>query len=156
MKKLSYIVVAALALTVAYSPPGNAYGGGHGGYHGYGGYYGRGYYGHGYYGRGYYGHGGNVGVGVVIGPGWGPGWWGAPYYYPYAPYYPYYPYYTPPVVIEKEPDTYIQKEPQAEEPTYWYFCRDPKGYYPYVKKCPKGWQKVVPPSTPQDEEEQNE
>ena len=95
------------------------------------------------------GHGGHVGV--WVGPGWwGPGWWGS--YYPYDPYYPYYA--APPAVIQEQPDTYIQQQPpQAEEPSYWYFCKDPKGYYPYVKNCPKGWLKVVPSPTPGAEEE---
>lgn len=94
------------------------------------------------------GHGGgHFGVGLWVGPGWGP-WWGWPYY----PYY--YPYYSaPPVVIQQQPDTYIQEAPQSEEPSYWYFCPDPKGYYPYVKKCPKGWLRVVPSQTPEDEKE---
>ena len=83
-------------------------------------------------------------IGIVIGPGWGP-WWG-------WPYYPYYPNYSPsPVIIQQEPETYIQQPPQEDVPNYWYFCQDPKGYYPYVKKCPKGWLKVVPPSAPSDE-----
>ena len=131
------------------------YGGGSYGWHGgYGGHGGYGWYGgHGGYGW-YGGHGSNVGVDLWIGPGWGPGWWG-PYYPYYYPYYPYYPYYaTPPVVVEEqEPQTYIQLPPKAKEPSYWYFCNDPKGYYPYVKKCPKGWQKVVPSPAPEEEEE---
>ncbi len=96
------------------------------------------------------GHGGHVGVGVWVGPGWGPGWWG-----PYYPYYPYNPYYAaPPVVVTpQQPDTYVQPEQQKGEPSYWYYCPDPKGYYPYLKKCPKGWMKVVPPSSPEEEEE---
>jgi hypothetical protein len=86
------------------------------------------------------GHGGRVGVGIWLGPGW----WG-PYYYPY--YYPqYYPYYQePPVVIEQEPEVYAQPAPKAEQqPFYWYYCKEPQGYYPYVKQCPSGWTKVIP------------
>ena len=92
-------------------------------------------------------HFSRVGVGVVVGPGWwGPGWWG--------PYYPYYPYYSaPPVVIQQQPETYIQQPSQVEQQSYWYFCREPEGYYPYVKKCPKGWLKVVPSPAPGGEEE---
>lgn len=77
---------------------------------------------------------------IWIGPGWGP-WWG--------PVYPY-PYYTPPpVVVQQPPAEYIQPPAQSEESSYWYFCQNPQGYYPYVKKCPNGWLKVVPspPST---------
>lgn len=94
---------------------------------------------------------------VWIGPGWdgwGP-WWG-PHYYPYYPYYPnyyYYPYYTePPVVIQQQPPTYVEPTPQPEEQYYWYYCPNPQGYYPYVKKCPSGWLKVIPPAPPEEEE----
>lgn len=80
--------------------------------------------------------GGHVYVrgGVLIGPGWwGPWWWGGPYYpYPY--------YASPPVVIQQQPPVYQQ---QAEQ-YYWYFCPESRIYYPYVKQCPGGWQKVVP------------
>lgn len=86
----------------------------------------------------HFGHGPHVGVGVWLGPGW---WGPYPYYYP-----PYYPYYSePPIVIEQQPDVYVQPAPQTEEqPSYWYFCKEPQGYYPYVKQCPSGWMKVVP------------
>ena len=81
----------------------------------------------------------------------GPGWWGPPY-----PYYSYpYPYYaSPPVVIQQPaPEIYVQPAPQAEEPSYWYYCQDSKAYYPYVKQCPSGWMKVVPsPPGPQRKE----
>ncbi|NVN93344.1 MAG: hypothetical protein HXX11_22490 [Desulfuromonadales bacterium] len=126
MKKIICIALAVTALLLAGTSPSHAFRGGHGG------------------------HGGHGGVGVWIGPGWGPGWWG-----PYYPFSPYYPYYTePPIVIQQQPDTYIQQTPQTEQPSYWYFCREPEGYYPYVKKCPKGWLKVVPPETPEDGEEE--
>jgi hypothetical protein len=118
MRKLIFTALAALALIMAGSSPGQAFRGDH--------------------------------VGVVVGVG--PGWWG-PGWGPYYPY-PYYPYYAaPPVVVQQQPDTYIQQAPQAEEPSYWYFCKDPKGYYPYVKKCPTGWQKVVPSPTPDEDKE---
>lgn len=83
--------------------------------------------------------------GIWVGPGWGPGWWGAPY-----PYYSY-PYYAaPPVVVQQPaPEIYVQPAPQTEEPSYWYYCQDPKGYYPYVRQCPNGWMKVVPSPPPQ-------
>ena len=87
---------------------------------------------------------GRVGVNVWLGPSWGPwGWW------PYSAYSPHYPYYRgPSVVIKEEPVEYIQKTPQTEEPSYWYFCKDPEGYYPYIKRCPNGWLKVEPLLTP--------
>ncbi len=87
--------------------------------------------------------------GVWIGPGWGPGWWGPAYPYPY--------YVGPPVVIQQQPQppTEYSAPEQTEAPSYWYFCQDPRGYYPYVKNCPGGWKKVVPspPAPAQDEEE---
>ncbi len=77
----------------------------------------------------------------------GPGWWG-PWGYPYS--YPYYPYYAEsPVVIEKQASVYVQPNRQQEESDYWYFCTKPQGYYPYIKRCPGGWLKVVP-SAPSD------
>jgi hypothetical protein len=56
-------------------------------------------------------------------------------------------------VIEHQPEIDMQPAPQAEQPVYWYYCKDPQGYYPYVKQCPGGWMKVVPippapPSSP--------
>jgi hypothetical protein len=124
MKKIIFITLAAVALTAAGSSIGEARRG------------------HGHH------HGGHFGASFFVGPLWGPGW-GWPYYS-----YPYYPYYSgPPVVIQQQPDTYIQKGTQDEEQIYWYYCNDPEGYYPYVKKCPKGWLKVMPDTTPEGEEE---
>lgn len=89
--------------------------------------------------------------GVWIGPGWGgwgPWWWGPPGY----PYYRDY-YGEPPVVIQQQSPEYVQPSPQPEQQYYWYYCPDSKNYYPYVKKCPGGWLKVVPPQSPSDERE---
>jgi hypothetical protein len=78
----------------------------------------------------------------------GPGFW---------PAFPYYsePYYVqpPPVVIRQAPEEYIHKAPEVEEPYYWYYCRKPEGYYPYVRTCPDGWMKVLPSQTPPDAKE---
>ncbi len=94
-----------------------------------------------------HGHGHFYGS-VWIGPGWGPGWWGPPAY----PYY--YGYYgAPPAVIQEQQPEYVEQAPQAEEQSYWYFCPETGNYYPYVKKCPKGWLKVVPPPAPPDDGE---
>ncbi len=94
--------------------------------------------------------------GVWLGPGWGgwgPWWWGPAYPYYSYPYYYGYPYYydydwAPPVTQERRQE-YVEPAPQDEN-YYWYFCPDARNYYPYVKQCPKGWLKVVPPPAPQD------
>ncbi len=104
------------------------------------------------------GHGGaGVGVGVILGLGLGlelaRPYYGPGYYYPYpAPYYyappPYYypppvapPYAPAPVYIEQE--GYAQTVP-AQPPGGWYYCPGSKAYYPYVRQCPEGWQRVSP------------
>jgi len=80
---------------------------------------------------------------------------GVPLYsYPYYrdPFYRdpfYYPYYSPPTVITVPvtPPVYIQQPPptiQQYPSGYWYYCRNPDGYYPYIKECPGGWQQVEP------------
>ena len=33
-------------------------------------------------------------------------------------------------------------------PSYWYYCENPAGYYPYVSQCPGGWLPVVPRARP--------
>ncbi|MDK9702194.1 MAG: hypothetical protein OEL20_03580 [Sulfuritalea sp.] len=92
-----------------------------------------------------HGHGhnhGHVRFGVVIGP-----FWGGPWHYPP----PYYPRYYPQVVVQPPaPQVYIEQPapppaPVAVAPAnYWYYCAAARGYYPYVKECPGGWQKVLP------------
>src|SRR5512133_2231681 len=89
---------------------------------------------------GHGGHGGHVGIGVWLGPGW----WGVPVYPSY--YYPY--YQEPPIIIQQQPEEYVQPAPQEAQPNYWYYCRDAQGYYPYVQRCPGGWMKVVPTPPP--------
>ena len=73
-------------------------------------------------------------------------YFGAPLYS-----YPYYPppyYYPPTVVVPQSPPVYIQQNDQdAQAPAgqgWWYFCRESNAYYPYVKHCPGGWEKVSP------------
>ena len=92
-------------------------------------------------------HGGRarIGVGFYFGaPYWG-GWgWGAPYYPYYPPHYSAYPVYVP-----SQPATYIQQDvapapAPAPQQGYWYYCSDAQAYYPYVKECPGGWQRVSP------------
>lgn len=86
---------------------------------------------------------GHARFGVFIG---GPAFWPG-YYYPPPYYYP--PYYYPPVVaVPSSPPVYIEQGSSQAAPapsqSYWYYCTDAKAYYPYVKECPGGWQRVVP------------
>lgn len=83
-------------------------------------------------------HGVRGGVGVYFGPAWGPWFYPPPYYY------------QPQVIVvpQSPPPVYIEQNQAAPEPApaqqYWYYCNSAKGYYPYVKECPGGWQKVLP------------
>lgn len=66
---------------------------------------------------------------------------------PLLPSYPpayYYPYGYPPPVVYPSPPVYVAPPPPMPQPTYWYYCKSPPGYYPYVKECPQGWIRVVP------------
>lgn len=91
---------------------------------------------HGHGGHGHFGHRhGGAHWGVFI---------GAPLGWAYPPSY----WYNPPVVVQSAPSVYIERDaaPSApeDEAYYWYHCSRPEGYYPYIKDCPGGWQKVVP------------
>jgi len=129
MRKLIVLITGILALTLAGYVSCYARGHGHGsGYgHGHGGHYG------GYYPR--------FSGGIWIGPGWWGGW-PVPLY---PSYYRYYPSYAPRVVVQPDRQEYINQSSEMQEEDYWYFCRKPEGYYPYIKQCPDGWLKVVPP-----------
>lgn len=90
---------------------------------------------------------GALGARVYVG-----GYFGFPYYaYPYA-YYPYaYPYYYPYAYpYPYYPDAYAQPQVyiEQEQPSDWYYCQNPQGYYPYVTSCPGGWTRVVPTPPP--------
>lgn len=85
---------------------------------------------HGYY-RG--------GVGVYFGPSWWPGFYRPPLYY--SPQVIVVPAAPPPVYIEQRE---VAVEAASETTNYWHYCREAKGYYPYVKECPGGWQKILP------------
>lgn len=54
----------------------------------------------------------------------------------------------PPLAAEPQ----IPPPPEGETslpPEYrWYYCQDPKGYYPYVRECPDGWRRVGPAPEP--------
>jgi len=73
-------------------------------------------------------------------------YFGAPLYW--QPYYPPPYYYPPTVVVPQSPPVYIEQGDQgAQAPAgqgWWYFCRDSNAYYPYVKHCPGGWERVSP------------
>ena len=137
MKTLKTLTAVMLILLVAFlfvqTVEAADHGGGHGGHGG----------GH----HGGFGHGHDQ---RFFG-GFGYDWWGYPYWwdYPYYPYYyPYYdPYYyegygEPPVVPE---GVTPPAESEQQQPSFWHFCQDPEGYYPYIKDCPGGWLRVVPP-----------
>lgn len=85
---------------------------------------------------------GRVHFGVFIGGSVFPGY--------YAPYYP--PVYYPPVyVTPPSPPVYIERQaaPTPAQPQGdWFYCEDSKTYYPYVKECPGGWQRVSPQPPP--------
>ena len=96
--------------------------------------------------------------------GFGLGWglWGWPllgWAYSGWPYYSYggYPYlgwpyyssaYPSGVGMPYQESTPAYSQPEQQQPSYWYYCQNPQGYYPYVKSCPGGWITVVPNVTP--------
>ncbi len=107
----------------------------------------------GHHGGGWHHGGHSIGLGVVVGV---PLYWPDYYYYPYYPYsypYPYYPYsyysyppaapYAPPYVVPND-----TRPPTGEQTPSWYYCPSAKAYYPYVRQCPKGWQRVPPQPPP--------
>lgn len=99
-------------------------------------------------------HHSRTSVGIMFGaplggsPFWGSPFWGSSFYSPYYPFYPYAPYYPNPsqtiVIQPSTPSRYIEKNDDDNAERYWYYCSDPKGYYPYVLKCNANWQKVIP------------
>ncbi len=127
MARLRFLTLAAVMLAVGLSGPAWADRRGHGGSHGHG---------HGYHSGHHHVHGGTR-FGFYFGL---PLYWGG---YPYD----YYPYYRRNVYIIESPPVYIQRQPPVyvQQPTsYWYYCQDPAGYYPYVQSCPTPWMKVLP------------
>jgi hypothetical protein len=63
-----------------------------------------------------------------------------PYYYAPAPAY----YYPPPVYYAPPPPSSIVPPGQYS----WHFCPGAQAYYPQVKECPGGWQRVTQPPPP--------
>jgi hypothetical protein len=79
----------------------------------------------------------------------------SPWHYPAYPRYHYYPYYVPryyyapAVVVPSAPPAYIEREraapaPEPRSQNWWYYCRESQAYYPYVDRCPGGWERVSP------------
>ena len=84
-------------------------------------------------------------VSIGVGFGFGYPFWGPPWGYP-APYY-----YPVPVAVPAQPVTYIEQRPSASASAHgawWYYCDSSRGYYPHVKECPTGWQRVAPVPPP--------
>ena len=63
-----------------------------------------------------------------------------PWYYPPPVYVP------PPVAFVRPPVVYQPPSYVAPQEQVWYYCDNPRGYYPYVGSCRDGWRTV--PSTP--------
>jgi hypothetical protein len=89
----------------------------------------------------HHGHGARLSLGFHFGA---PLYWHHPwpaYYYAPAPVY-----VTPSVVHMPQPPVYVERHetPTTDQQGWWYYCGSAKGYYPYVKECPGGWQKVPP------------
>ena len=87
--------------------------------------------------------------------GWGRPWgggWGRPWGWGYAPGFVYAPppviYAQPPAIYAPPAVTYTTPAPAYTAPSApaWYYCNNPRGYYPTVQACPGGWQQV--PATP--------
>lgn len=166
LDKWALAIVAALAVSGAGMVEARGGGGGHGGgggWHGGGGGGGHGGGGGGWHGGGGSWHGGGHGWhGSSVGFYFGGGYWGWPYAWPYYgwPYYYGYPYassyyyyddfpyaYRFQPYVPSESPAYTEPELQGRAPapqTYWYYCTDPAGYYPYVGTCSKPWVRVKP------------
>ncbi|MDR0775840.1 MAG: hypothetical protein LBE81_04280 [Azonexus sp.] len=77
----------------------------------------------------------HVGAYYWGGPMWGPIWgpWGP------SPWW-----HSPVVVVRSEPPLVYIERNMPRSNAFWYYCRDPAGYYPYVKECREGWLAVLP------------
>ena len=122
--------------------------------------YGRG---HGYGGwhYGYPGYGFGLGLGLGYGAGWAwsagsPWYWGAPaavygfpgFYYPYGYAAPLYGVNADLSYVQQPPAEIVQPPPARQATSYWYYCTEPAGYYPYVRQCSRPWVPVQPQFTP--------
>jgi hypothetical protein len=81
-------------------------------------------------------------------PYWGPPPFGPRYYYGGPVVVERWVPCGPPAVVHQPPPAYAQRDEEA--PEYWYYCENPRGYYPYIKRCPEGWMRVVPETVPPD------
>ncbi|HYG53878.1 MAG TPA: hypothetical protein VD965_01150 [Burkholderiales bacterium] len=64
-------------------------------------------------------------------------YWGPPpvYYYPA-------PVYVPAPVVASPPVYTERSDVVPESAGTWYYCHESRAYYPYVRECPGGWQRV--------------
>ncbi|MFZ6812943.1 hypothetical protein ACO0K3_00605 [Undibacterium sp. Rencai35W] len=116
-------------------------------------------------------HGPRWGVGLYVNPFpivRSSYYYGSPYYYPTT--YRYYPEVVVAPVVTTVPQTvYIEQSysgpavtsTSSGTTTYvspsvpqqgngdWYYCHNPDGFYPAIKSCPSGWQRV-PAQVPAD------
>jgi hypothetical protein len=86
-------------------------------------------------------HGGGIRGGFFFGgPLYDPYWYGPYWAYPYygSAYYSPYPYYYPPYT------DYGPESAGASPSQGWYYCSNPRGYYPEVPSCRTQWQYVPP------------
>jgi len=72
---------------------------------------------------------------------------GAPLLWTWPP--PYYAYSPSVIAVPSPPPVYIERRgydeaAPAREQGYWYYCHGSEGYYPYVRECPGGWERVAP------------
>jgi hypothetical protein len=52
---------------------------------------------------------------------------------------------TAPVVVAPTAPVFVERsQPEEVAQVWWYWCADARAYYPYVKECPGGWQRVAP------------
>ncbi|MEJ5359245.1 MAG: hypothetical protein WHT06_11295 [Desulfobacterales bacterium] len=52
----------------------------------------------------------------------------------------------PPRFYASPPTGYVERGRSDED--YWFYCENPRGFYPYVRSCPGGWMRVVPDTVP--------
>ena len=132
MKRATCGVLLLAAVFLLMPVPSQA--GGHG-WRGHGG------HGHGWYGPGWHSTRIHIGLGFPLWWGPRPGWWGpAPVHVRPAPVF-----VPPPRVVVMEQPVYVQREPVAAlPPSYWYYCKSARGYYPDVPSCREPWVQVPP------------